>query len=158
MVRRQHFRRFGAGGAKITHRRLALGQRQTVLAKTAQATPTASSAVGERWGVTTSSKFKARKFWRGVMRPLAPVRSGGARGRVRSGGLDVEPPIPRPAKAHCGCSQEVWLHAVNDFASWPTSVPIEIVADGDPQTIRLTDPLGTADSAQRFFRLRVTTQ
>ena len=33
--------------------------------------------------VTTSSKFKARKFWRGVMRPLAPARSGDARGRVR---------------------------------------------------------------------------
>jgi hypothetical protein len=46
--------------------------------------------------------------------------------------------------------------ATNDLASWPTSVPIEILADGDPQTIRLTDPLGTADSAQRFLRLRVT--
>jgi hypothetical protein len=46
--------------------------------------------------------------------------------------------------------------ATNDFASWPTSVPIEVVADGDPQTIRLTDPIGTVDSAQRFLRLRVT--
>ena len=36
---------------------------------------------GERWGVTTSSKFKARKFWRGAMRPLAPVQSGGKKGR-----------------------------------------------------------------------------
>ena len=57
---------------------------QTVLTKTAQATPETDRepAFGERRGVTTSSKFKARKFWRGVMRPLAPVRSGRARGRV----------------------------------------------------------------------------
>jgi hypothetical protein len=48
--------------------------------------------------------------------------------------------------------------ATNDFASWPTSVPIEILADGDPQTIRLTDPLGIADSARRFLRLRVRAQ
>ena len=33
-------------------------------------------------GVTTSGKFKVRRFWRGVMRPPAPVRSGAARGRV----------------------------------------------------------------------------
>ena len=59
---------------------------QTVLIKTAQATPETDRepAFGERWDVTTSSKFKARKFWRGVMRPLAPARSGDARGRVRS--------------------------------------------------------------------------
>jgi hypothetical protein len=37
---------------------------------------------GERWGVTTSNEFKARKFWREVMRPRAPARSGNARGRV----------------------------------------------------------------------------
>lgn len=29
-------------------------------------------------------------------------------------------------------------------------------ADGDPQTIRLVDPLGTNDSASRFLRIRVT--
>ena len=34
------------------------------------------------WGNTTSSKFKTRKFWRRVMHPLAPVRSGPPRGRV----------------------------------------------------------------------------
>jgi len=33
--------------------------------------------------VTTSSKFKVRRFWRGAMRPPAPVRSGAARGWVR---------------------------------------------------------------------------
>ena len=38
--------------------------------------------VGERWSDTTG-KFKSRKFWREVMHPLAPVRSGAARGRVR---------------------------------------------------------------------------
>jgi len=37
--------------------------------------------------VTTSSKFKVRKFWRGAMRPLAPARSGDARGRVLPCGL-----------------------------------------------------------------------
>ena len=46
--------------------------------------------------------------------------------------------------------------AGNELGSWPTSVPIEILADGDPQTIRLTDPFGTADDANRFLRLRVT--
>ncbi len=46
--------------------------------------------------------------------------------------------------------------ATSDLGSWPTSVPIEILADGDPQTIRLTDPLSTTDSARRFLRLRVT--
>jgi hypothetical protein len=34
--------------------------------------------------------------------------------------------------------------------------PVEVQVDGDPQTIRLTDPIGTADSAQRFLRLRVS--
>ena len=46
--------------------------------------------------------------------------------------------------------------ASSTLGSWPTSVPIEILLDGDPQTIRLTDPLGTADGPQRFLRLRVT--
>ena len=46
--------------------------------------------------------------------------------------------------------------ATSDLTAWPTAVPIEILADGDPQTIRLTDPLGTSDSAQRFLRLRTT--
>lgn len=45
--------------------------------------------------------------------------------------------------------------ATNDLSTWPTSVPIEILTDGDPQTIRLTDPLGTTDSSRRFLRLRV---
>jgi len=82
VVRREHFRRFGAGGAKITHRRLALGQRQTVLAKTAQATPTASSAVGERWGVTTSSKFKAQKSLARGYAPAGASSIGGCQGAV----------------------------------------------------------------------------
>ena len=47
--------------------------------------------------------------------------------------------------------------ATSALGSWPTAVPIQIVADGDPQTIRLTDPLGTGDSPQRFLHLRVTT-
>ncbi len=42
------------------------------------------------------------------------------------------------------------------LGSWPTPVPIQIVTDGDPQTIRLTDPLGTGDGPQQFLRLRVT--
>ncbi len=40
--------------------------------------------------------------------------------------------------------------------TWPTSVAIEVLSDGDPQTIRLTDPIGAADSPRRFLRLRVT--
>ena len=54
--------------------------------KTALATPETDRepAFGEHWGVTTSSKFNARKFWRGVIRPLAPAQSGDARGPVRS--------------------------------------------------------------------------
>ena len=84
-MRRRHFRWSDAGeqnNAQATRAESA----QTVLIKTAQATPETDRepAFGERWGVTTSSKFKARKFWRGVMRPLAPARSGDARGRVRS--------------------------------------------------------------------------
>ena len=47
--------------------------------------------------------------------------------------------------------------ATGDLVTWPTGVSVELLADGDPQTIRLTDPLGTAESAQRFLRLRVTT-
>lgn len=46
--------------------------------------------------------------------------------------------------------------ATGDLVSWPTNVPIEVIANGDPQTIRLVDPLGTADSAKRFLRIRVT--
>ena len=46
--------------------------------------------------------------------------------------------------------------ATSDLTAWPTAVPIEILADGEPQTIRLTDPLGTGDSAQRFLRLRAS--
>ena len=47
--------------------------------------------------------------------------------------------------------------ATGTLGSWPTSVPLEIITDGDPQTIRLTDPLGTADTTQHFLRLRITT-
>ncbi len=46
--------------------------------------------------------------------------------------------------------------ATSDISAWDTSVPIEILADGDPQTIRITDPLGRAGSVQRFLRLRVS--
>lgn len=46
--------------------------------------------------------------------------------------------------------------ATGALTEWPTSVPLEILADGDPQTIRLTDPLGTSDGGQRFLRLRAT--
>jgi hypothetical protein len=46
--------------------------------------------------------------------------------------------------------------ATSALGSWPTSVPIEIITDGDPQTIRLTDPLSFANSAQRCLRLRAT--
>jgi hypothetical protein len=45
--------------------------------------------------------------------------------------------------------------ATSALGSWPTAVPIEIVVDADPQTIRLTDPLGTGDSPQRYLHLRV---
>jgi hypothetical protein len=58
---------------------------QTVLIKTPPKTQR-ELAFGERWGVTTSSKVKARKFWRGALRPPAVAPSGGARGRV--GALD----------------------------------------------------------------------
>jgi hypothetical protein len=45
--------------------------------------------------------------------------------------------------------------ATSALGSWPTSVPIEIVIDNDPQTIRLTDSLGPGDSPQRYLHLRV---
>jgi hypothetical protein len=51
---------------------------------------------------------------------------------------------------------EYFGEATSALGSFPTNVPIEIVADGDPQTIRLTDPLGTSDGAKRFLRVRVT--
>jgi hypothetical protein len=47
--------------------------------------------------------------------------------------------------------------ATSDPTTWPTTIPVEIITDGDPQTIRITDPLGTLDSAQRFLRLRIST-
>ena len=53
-------------------------------------------------GIRRRSKFKVRKFWRKVMRPPAPVRSGGGRGRFRGAGLHVELLIPGPTKARCG--------------------------------------------------------
>ncbi len=46
--------------------------------------------------------------------------------------------------------------ATGDLSTWPTIIPVEIISDGDPQTIRITDPLGTADGTRRFLRLRVT--
>ena len=64
-------------------------------------------------------KFKARKFWRGVMRPLAPARSGDARGRVRSAVVSTcRAADPGLAKARCDRSQQAWLRAVNGFGSW----------------------------------------
>ena len=52
-----------------------------------QPAPCASMGRKRRcWSNTTSSKFKARKFWRGGMRPLAPVRSGPPRGRANGAG------------------------------------------------------------------------
>jgi hypothetical protein len=82
-VRRQHFR-YLARGSKINPQAARAESAHTVLTKTAQATPETDRepAFGERWGVTTSSKFKARNFCLGGLRPLAPVQSGGARGRV----------------------------------------------------------------------------
>jgi hypothetical protein len=46
--------------------------------------------------------------------------------------------------------------ATGALGSWPTAVPIELVTDGDPQTIRLTDPLGPGENPQRYLRLRVS--
>lgn len=48
--------------------------------------------------------------------------------------------------------------ATSNLGAWPTSVPIEVVTEGDPQIIRLVDPLGTADSAKRFLRIRITSE
>ncbi len=61
--------------------------------------------------------------------------------------------LPRP-KSLPGISY--FGEATSELGSWPTSVPIEVIVDGDPQTIRLVDPLGTNDSARRFLRIRVT--
>jgi hypothetical protein len=46
--------------------------------------------------------------------------------------------------------------ATSAIGSWPLVVGIEIVTDGDPQTIRLTDPIGPGGSPQRYLRLRVS--
>lgn len=35
-------------------------------------------------------------------------------------------------------------------------IAIDVLVDGDPQVIRLTDPIGTGDRPQRFLRLRIT--
>ena len=86
-------------------------------------------------------------------------------------GTDPRTPTPRPATALNAIGHltltltrpkslpdvSYFGEATGSLGSWPTSVPIEILAAGDPQTIRLTDPLGTSDSAQRFLRLRITT-
>ena len=53
--------------------------------------------------VTTSSKFKAQKFWRGVMRPLAPARSGNARGRARDAGASGSVSGGLLPTKRCGC-------------------------------------------------------
>ena len=68
---------------------------------------------GVRWSITTGSKFKVRKFWREVMRPPAPVQSGGARGRFEPVSCQAG-----SAKARCDFSEEAWLHAVNSLGSW----------------------------------------
>jgi hypothetical protein len=99
-VRRRHFRR--RRGTKITHRRLVLSRRGRPYS-----TGHREPAFG--WGVTTS-KFEGRKFWRGVMRPPAPARSGAARGRVRVWcGLDMSASRSQDQKVHCGCTEEAWL-------------------------------------------------
>ncbi len=46
--------------------------------------------------------------------------------------------------------------ATDDLGTWATSVPVEILADGDPQLIRISDPIGTDGSLRRFLRLRVS--
>jgi hypothetical protein len=46
--------------------------------------------------------------------------------------------------------------AGSDLASWPTAIPIEVTLDGDPQTIRLTDPVSSGESPVRFLRIRAT--
>lgn len=46
--------------------------------------------------------------------------------------------------------------ASSSLESWPTSVSAELILDGDPQTIRFTDPLGSAEQWERFLRVRVT--
>lgn len=53
-------------------------------------------------------------------------------------------------------SVQYFGEATSDLSSWPTSLSLEILDDADPQTIRLTDPLGLSDSPQRFLRLRIT--
>ena len=79
MLRR---RRFRWTLSKINAQATRAESAQMVLAETTvQATPETDRepALG---GVTTSSKFKAQKFWRGGMRPPAPVQLGGARGAL----------------------------------------------------------------------------
>ena len=44
--------------------------------------PAAAGNVQWRLAMRPSSKFKTRKFWRRVMHPLTPVRSGPPRGRL----------------------------------------------------------------------------
>lgn len=42
-----------------------------------------------------------------------------------------------------------------DLASWLSLDTPDLLADGDPQTLRFRDPVGTDASAQRFIRLRI---
>jgi hypothetical protein len=46
--------------------------------------------------------------------------------------------------------------ATDHLGTWPTTIPAEILQDGDPQTIRFTDPAGLPGETQRFLRVRVT--
>ena len=72
-------------GAKITHRQLAKSA-QTVLTKTARATQRLKPSLRTvSLGSSPLRNFGLRKFWRGVMRPPALIRLGGARGRVAAG-------------------------------------------------------------------------
>ena len=84
---------------------------QTVLIKTAQATPETDRepAFGERWGVTTSSSSKHENFGAELCVRWRQLDRGMPGGGSEVPGLHVEPPIPGPAKARCGCSEEAWL-------------------------------------------------
>ena len=84
---------------------------QTVLIKTAQATrrltaSLRSVSVGASRPVVSS---KHENFGEGLCVRWRQLDRGMPGGGSECCGLHVEPPIPGPAKARCGCSEEAWL-------------------------------------------------
>ena len=69
---------------------------------------------GASSAVSSKAKILARSYASAGASSIGGCQGAGQKCR----GLHVEPPIPGPAKARCGCSEAAWLHAVNGFGSW----------------------------------------